>query len=236
MKKLFIVLAVFLSVSSLYAQQAGQFSLGGRIGGAVGFGESRNFGNAIRDRPFANWEVDSDWEVSSPEPSLNFTFALYGNLAITSRVSVQGEFNFMINHGYDLRFTPPASAGSQSTRSVDVEYHSLDIPILLKVALVNNPVIFGIKAGPHVSIPLGRGEVYDNISERYLEEFDVATPAVFGVTGGLFLGIPAGPGRIIGDMRLVFDLNSLEANWPGGNREFISRRAFVFSAGYEISF
>jgi len=68
------------------------------------------------------------------------------------------------------------------------------------------------------------------------EEFDIDTFATFGLTAGVFGGIPFGPGRFIGDMRFIFDFNTLEAGDNGFTLEFMRRRALALTLGYEISF
>ena len=231
LKKPLIAGFVFLmAVSGLAAQQTGQFSFGGRLGGAVGFNNPGTFDNAVRDH-FGSLLSRSHSVVDEPE--LNFNFAIYFNYAITSRLSAQAELNFMINQGYELILSAP----SQRSILIDVNYHSLDIPLLLRYSLIDAPVIFGIQAGPHISIPLGRLEVYeDRDGAAFNERFGIDTSAAFGITAGLFAGFNAGPGRVVGDLRFIFDFNSLDATAFGTRVEFINRRALAATIGYEISF
>jgi len=229
-KTLIAFLALVMSVSGLYAQQAGQFTLGGRVGGALGFSESANFGNTLHTRYFQYHSRPSR------DPELNFAFAIYGNYAITSRISLQAELNFMISQGYELFFPRPAGSTTVTSREVDVNYSSLDIPLLLRINFLDSPAMFGIQAGPHVSIPLGRLEVYADYM-GYIARYDIATFATFGATAGLFGGLQAGPGRVIGDLRFIFDFTDLEVRSPAGGRETaMQRRALAFMIGYEISF
>jgi len=226
-----VFLMVFFTIGSVQvygqpdgsAPQAGQFSVGGRLGGALGFTESFSDAERMLRPVFSNPDART-----SVEPELNFTFALYGNYALTNRLSVQAELNFMISQGYELR-APRQARGSYS---FDINYSSLDIPLLLRFDFLESQPMFGIMAGPHISIPIGRLEIYDNREESYFDELDIDSTFIFGFTAGLFGGFRAGPGRVIGDLRFVFDFNSVQAD----GMDFIRRRAVALSVGYEISF
>ena len=203
--------------------QAGQFTVGGRIGGVLGFSESfTDIENLLRPY-FSNQDARI-----SVEPELNFTFALYGNYAITSRLSVQAELNFMFSQGYELA-APRQQRGSYS---FDIGYNSVDIPLLLRFNFLRSRSMFGIMAGPHISIPIGRLEIYDNREESYFDELSIDSSFTFGLTAGLFGGFRAGPGRVVGDLRFIFDFDSLQAD----GMDFVRRRAVALSVGYEISF
>ena len=205
------------------APQAGQFTVGGRIGGAIGFTES--FADAERMlRPF----FSNPYARPSVEPELNINFALYGNYAITTRLSVQAELNFMISQGYELAAPRPG----RGYDSFDVNYNSLDIPLLLRFNFLQSRPMFGAMAGPHISIPIGRFEIYDDREEEYIEKLDIDSSFVFGVTAGLFGGFPAGPGRVVGDLRFILDFDSIQAE----GMDLVRRRAVALSLGYEISF
>jgi len=222
---------VFFAVGSAYvhgqasnsANHAGQFSAGGRLGGALGFSESfpdmENLLRPLFSDPNANISID---------PELNFNVALYVNYAITNRISIQTELNVMISQGYEL-IAPRQGLGSDS---FDVNYSSLDIPLLLRFNFLRYQGIFGAMAGPHISIPIGRLEIYDNRAESYIDELNIDSSLALGVTAGLFAGLQAGPGRVVGDLRFIFDFNSLQAEGV----EFSRRRALALSVGYEISF
>ena len=226
-----ILIMAFLAIGSVQvygqagdsAPQAGQFTVGGRLGGAIGFTESHAGTERILRPLFSN----PDARVSV-EPELNFNFALYGNYAITNRISIQAELNFMISQGYEL--TAPRLG--RGLYSFDINYSSLDIPLLLRFAFLSSRPVFGIMAGPHISIPLGRLEIYSDHEERYIGKLDIDSNFTLGFTAGLFGGFQAGPGRIVGDLRFIFDFDSLQAEGV----EFIRRRAAALSIGYEISF
>ena len=207
MKKMVVVAMILLvTVAGIHAQQAGQWTIGGRIGAAMGL----------------NNAGDLDVSGVSIEPLFNFNFALYANYAFTDRISFQPEFNFMINQGYQMRIP--------QLGSVDITYSSLDIPLLLRINLLEAPATMGLLLGPHLSVPLGNGEVSGGGASA---EFDIDTSITFGVTAGIFGGWQAGPGRFMADMRFIFDFNGVE---DVDAFEFIRRRALLFSIGYEISF
>jgi len=229
MKKNAVMLLVFLIASTpIFAQQAGQFTLGGRVGMGFGISSPVGFGALVSE----NFYPGQNLTASTDQPEINFALALYGNFAFTDRLSVQAEFNFMYDQGYELLFS--TAAGS---RVVDVNYSSIDIPLLVRFSIANSPALFGIQAGPHISIPIGRLEIYEDLEMNYqIERFPINSSVVFGFTGGLFAGFPAGPGRIMGDLRFVFDFDSLEATAWGNRTRFIERRAVVLTIGYEFSF
>ncbi|MCL2380131.1 MAG: PorT family protein [Treponema sp.] len=248
-KMLVVVVALVMGAAGLSAQEAGQFSVGFRAGGALGFNrpEAERFGRVVGN--FANIPIPQGWGWAWDESSRaprhelepNLTFALYGNFAVTSSLSVQAELSFMINQGYELIFSSPTlqRPGSQL---VDVNLTTLDLPVLLRYNFLDSPAAFGIQAGPHVSIPLRSLEVYEDREDDsgFREWFDIATSATFGLTAGFFCGFALGPGRVVGDLRFVFDFDTLEAHVPqaqgGTSREqFMRRRALVFTLGYEIS-
>jgi len=204
------------------APQSGQFTVGGRFGGTLGFtGSFTDVENMLRTF-FSNPDA-----IASADPELNFTFALYGNYAITNRISIQTELNFLINQGYELQ----APRQERGLDSFDINYSSLDIPLLLRVNFLRYR-LFGIMAGPQISIPIGRLEIYDNRTEMYIEKMNIDSSFSLSLTAGLFGGFRAGLGRVVGDMRFIFDFDPIQAE----GIEFIRRRALTFSLGYEISF
>ena len=120
-------------------------------------------------------------------------------------------------------------------------YTSLDIPILVRYNILNAAAIFGVKAGPHISIPLGRVQVNESwrtlfSEERLIDEFAIDSIASFGLTTGIFAAFPVRRGRIVIDLRFIFDFNSLEAYEWGVNSEFMQRRALAISVGRQRTF
>jgi hypothetical protein len=226
LKKLFIVSLVFLLVvNGLFAQQVGQFSAGGRLGLGAGFNDSLDFYDLGQT-------FYPDLVSASAKPCLQFNVVLYGNYYFTNRLSLQAELNFLIYQGYDLIMRFPDGI----SRNAEISYSSLDIPLLLKFNFLNSTSDFGILAGPHISIPLGRVEFYREYDFEKEDKIQVENFATYGFTAGLFTGYSVGPGRLVGDLRLIFDFNSLEVIENNIAYEIMKRRALTFSVGYEFSF
>jgi len=234
MKKIILTTLAIALMSGAFAQENGQFSIGARFGGALGFNQTLSFG------PWAGQNLmNTNVMYFSRESAGNFNFALFGNYTFNNRLALQAEFNFMIKQGYEIRI---ASPGMQ-TMWLDVDYSSMDIPILLQLNVLNSESRsrFGIQAGPLVSIPLGRLEVYDNRAEAYIDKFDITTSATFGATAGIFGRFPVGPGHIVTDLRFIFDFSSVEAemgifapySFP---LPVMDRLSLIFTVGYQISF
>jgi hypothetical protein len=226
MKKLFIVALVLISVvNGLFAQQAGQFSAGGRLGLGAGFNDSLDFYDLGQT-------FYPDLVSTSTKPCLQFNVALYGNYSFTNRLSLQAELNFLIYQGYDLIMRFPDGI----SRNAEISYSSLDIPLLLKFDILNTSSSFGILFGPHISIPLGRVEFYREYDFEKEDKIHIESFATYGLTAGLFTGYPLGPGRLVGDIRFIFDFNSLEVMNNNIVYEIMKRQALTFSVGYEFSF
>ena len=217
-KHVFISLILVLFViGNVFAQETGQFSIGARAGVLIGFHSIPSdfllFAITLG--------VDSSWQSKN-----NFNFAIYGSYAITDRILIQPEFNFMIKQGYKGEISGLSS-------EVDAYYSSLDIPILVKYTFLKQPLFFGILAGPHLSFPLGdlKMEV-----PGYLTSVGDSDGVAFGFSAGLFGGYPVGPGRIVGDLRFIMDFNSIGMKESGVSFEMIKRRGISFTIGYEYSF
>ena len=220
-RKIAFMLLVFVPLAAgLYAQEAGQWTAGGRLGAAFGLHSSRDMGG----------HFDDPGHSTVDEMRINFIFAGHGAYTFTDRISIQAELNFMVNQGYNLR----VSVDGDLLHSEKVRYSSLDIPVLLRYNFLNSSSVFGILAGPHISIPIGMVEFSEGGNS---DEFQIYTAATFGLSAGIFGGFRAGPGRVIGDLRFIFDFNSVEERREGaGGFEFMRRRALLFSLGYEMSF
>jgi len=232
----------------------GTFSAGARIGMGIGLSEPKQF------MDFANQEFYGGRITNMTHNSeLNFNVALYGNFAFNNFLSLQAELNFMIYQGYDMRLTMsteglssplgsqpplPGPIPNQLTFNADLSYFSLDIPLLAKVNFLGgspNGASFGLLAGPHVSLFLGRAEFWEErafgIGGERDTPINIDNSAVFGITAGLFCSIPVGPGRIVADFRFVRDFSSLQATTELGNQfDILQRSAVVLSLGYQISF
>ena len=223
MKKMLIVaLVLLMAATGLHAQEAGTWTVGGRLGGAFGFSSSQS---ELREGLAAYFGAPN--ASFSDEMKFNFNFAVFGAYTIIDNLSLQMELNFMINQGLGLEATVPF-AGSAT---FDLTYNSLDIPILLRYSFFNEA--FGVLAGPHISIPLGRARVsVPSILGGGSYRFDIDTSAIFGLTTGIFGAFPVGPGSIVGDLRFLFDFNTLEVE----GADAIRRRALAITVGYQMSF
>ncbi|MCL2381666.1 MAG: PorT family protein [Treponema sp.] len=246
-KVLIVVMVVMMTATGLYAQQEGQFTLGARVGGGINFNSSEDLGRApgeILDNVVPGipgtiiggilGAVVSTDDVVAP----NFNFGLYGNYAITDRLSIQAELNFMFFNSYIME----VSVLGTTLLDIAAYYHSLDIPLLFRFNAFRpqNPWTLGIMAGPHISIPLVRAgvfRVFDTDDNELAEvDFDIDNFATIGVTAGLFFGRQLGPGRLMAEMRFVLDANAVQTSILGYTFDIMRRRALNFSIGYELSF
>jgi len=217
MKKLLaIVLTLLVGISAVSAQE---FTLGVRLGAVFGFYSSSN-----------EWFGDYD-----EKPKFNFNFAFYGAYALTDRLSLQAELNFMINQGIKYSFSDEWF--DDEFNELSFTYSSFDIPILLKFAVAKEPVLIGFLAGPHLSFPLGKLMLSGDLegSNVIYSQFNIEE-ITFGLTTGIFAGFPVGPGRITGDLRFLFDFKPVKGNIYGDIENMFTRRGLAFTAGYEISF
>ena len=221
MKKALILILVFLIPAIGHAQQAGQVTIGVRVGPVFGVHNAVDL-EGIDIYGTGTFERQSN-------VLFNFNFTLYVNYAIANNFLIQAEANVMLNQGYELRM-PFAGFDSRRGR---LTYTSLDIPILLRYNFLDFPLAFGVQAGPHISVPLGQGMLS---GAGFSQRFDIDTFATFGLTTGFFSGTPVGPGRIVGDLRFIVDFNALEAQMWGTAMHIMRRRAFVISLGYEVTF
>ena len=209
-----MVLVLWTIVTSLFAQDTGEFTFGFRGGILFGFHKA---GSDLKN--FISGEFD---RYLTEESLFNPNIVAYGNYAVTDNIAIQGELNFMINQG--MKF----NAYGYTVEGTGI---SLDIPVLLKYALVTDQARIGILAGPYLSFPLGKFKTSGYYT--YEEESDGFS---YGVTAGLFAGYPIGPGRFVGDLRFIFDLSPMKIKDYGYIMEVMERRGLAITAGYEISF
>jgi len=210
-KLLVVVLVLWTTAAALFAQDAGEFTIGARGGMLFGF---HKVGSDLRD--YINYNFR---ENPTEESLFNPNVAAYGNYAVTDRIAIQGELNFMINQG--MKF-------SAYGNSVEGTGTSLDIPVLVKYTFLTDPARIGILAGPYISIPLGKFK-----TSGYLSTEDEPDGFAFGITAGLFAGYPIGPGRLVGDLRFIYDFSAMKIEH---DYEVMERRGLALTAGYEISF
>ncbi|MDR2313854.1 MAG: hypothetical protein LBE02_04905 [Spirochaetaceae bacterium] len=152
------------------------------------------------------------------ESQLGLTLGAYGGYGINGRLAILTGLDFY-TQGIDLDFLDYHGS---------IFYISADIPVLLRVTLLQRRVFFGFQTGAHVSFPLYAELEIKNITE----DFD-AEGVTVGVLGGLFLGVSLGRGRIVGDLRFLFDTIPLKDT---DEEKILYRRGLVFTVGYEYSF
>ena len=240
-KLLFVLLIAAVTAGGVFAQQAGTFSIGARLGPSFGF---HNPTDAVKKA-----QEEFGGMVSLNDTGLvNFNFALYGAYTLIDNLSLAAEFNFHINQGYKITGSMAIPfLGSMSLEGKGY-YSSLDIPILVKYNFLKDPAVFGVLAGPHLSFPLGKAEIeYEasmmGLSEAGSEKYDMEGITV-GLTIGVFGGYKVGPGRFIGDLRFIFDFNSSQIKDTyiingvsiKQKEDAMKRRALALTLGYEISF
>jgi len=225
MKKLFaIVLTLLIGFSAVSAQD---FTLGGRLGAVFGF------------HSFSDEFFYPDSGLEEEHTKSNFNFAFYGAYALTDRLSLQAELNFMINQGIKFSFSEEYY-GLEGAYKISITNSSLDIPILLKFAVAKKPVLIGLLAGPHLSFPLGKLILSGDIEDLDMVEYSqYSTNGItFGLSTGLFAGFPVGRGRITGDIRFLFDFTPVNIHdfSYGKNFDTFTRQGVALTAGYEFSF
>ena len=246
MKKVFLVILVlFMVMATVQAQKAGSWHTGARGGLSIGFHSfSKDEFNALM--LFRHWDPTARVEKTS---SLNnFNGAYYIGYTIIDNLSLQGEFNFNVYQGEEIRargyFEHLGFPFSPWSEKGDFEFSTLDIPILVKYSF-SSPMSFGVLGGLYLSFPLGRADFSSNFGHEAWKIKGLG----FGATVGGFAGIPLGSaGRFVGDVRLLFDFTPTEVeyyyNWHFSVfyfpvrfiSEVITRRGLALTLGYEFSF
>ena len=214
-KKIASVFLMVIVVTALQAQDAGEISIGGRIGLMFGLhGQS---------------SVITDNFGSSDRRLVNLNLVFFGSYTIIEHLTLQGELNIMINQGMEWKYPDNKDR---------MTYTSLDIPVLIKYAFIVNPMLIGAEAGIHFSIPTGMLNHIKTVgSKRQTTGHDIKG-INFGVNFGAFGEYPIGPGNIVGDLRFIFDFSQLQAKFNnlGGNIDILTRRGLNLSVGYSFAF
>jgi len=232
---------LILANIGLYAQQSnvqqnGTFSIGGRVGLAVGY--SNRYSQCALYGDLTHDMVQCGGDKAIRNPGVNFNITLYGNYALNNRFSLQTELNFMRYHAHG------------KIALAKLNYYSLDIPLLAKVNLLGSRRFsLGLLAGPHIFVPLGKADFHVTFPGReFQEKLSINNFAVFGFTAGLFCKIKVGRGRIVGDFRFARDFERLKfegvimPNQPHNRPDIrftptvIQRLTQIISLGYELSF
>ena len=212
-KNLAFVFLIGIVVTALHAHEVGEIDFGSRIGLMFGLhGESSTFSKnyGLADRRL-----------------VNFNLVFFGSYTVIPHLTLQGEFNIMINQGMEWKYP-----GGKDK----IVFTSIDIPVLAKYAFLEDPFIIGAEAGIHFSIPMGTlNYIQSTGSITKISEHD--TKGInFGISLGAFGEYRLGPGRIVADMRFIFDFTRLQAKFNnlGGNIDILTRRGFNISVGYSF--
>ncbi len=120
---------------------------------------------------------------------------------ITETVKVQLEVNVLLNNEMKI--------SGMSDTDINIKYSTIEIPLVLSFAVVQNPIKVEVYAGPYVSLPL---------TDLNLElvKYNGASGSVklssftFGALGGLLIGKKLGPGEFFIDGRFMNDFDSLK--------------------------
>jgi hypothetical protein len=221
MKKSLVILVVLVMAGvSLYAE--GPF-FGAKVGVGIGF---HGNGNYIDDL-FEGMPVDE-------KSGAAFALSPHGGYYFTDKIAVQTELSFMFGQKKTWKAT-----GRGVSVEVKGKYSSLDIPFLIRFDFVSTPALFGILAGPYISIPLGDIDFSGLASTGYESEsaHDTIDPegVTAGIAAGLYGGYPIGPGRIIGDVRVIMDFSAIKGKDSAGvTAELIKRQGLNITVGYEL--
>jgi hypothetical protein len=219
MKKFFMLLVI--AAAAALSVEAQGLVLGGRLG--AGFGMHKN-GEAM-DTMVDSFESQG---VSVDEKSgIAFAISGYGAYYFTANLGVQAELNLMINQSKEW-----SASSSGASGELKGTYSSLDIPLLLKFDLMNNPVILGLLAGPYLSFALGDVKLEEMSGDASYKADGILAGLTFGLYGGLALG----PGRLIGDARFLMDFSPLTVEESGYTAEVIQRFGINVTVGYEFTF
>ena len=173
-------------------------------------------------------DVDMVGVGFTPNEKSNRTFnsALFGAFKINPHWFIQPEFNFILNNGIEI---------SGQGNTINIEYPTLDIPILVRWNFIQAPVLAGIVLGPYISMPIGKLNLTVDNTGSALE----MNGYTFGITGGLTLGYRLGPGFLTADIRYLNDFSSLNVRNDFGdgmqNAKIMIRRSVNLTFGYEIS-
>ena len=130
-KKLLVILVLVMMSTGLYAQQAGQSTLGFRLGIARGMASGLD---------------NNESNISTLNPVVYYAYTFMNN------VSLQMELNVGVRAGIDIEWVQHWWWGTTS-RTEEWRYTSIDIPVLLRYNFFHG--LLGFMAGPHISIPVG---------------------------------------------------------------------------------
>jgi hypothetical protein len=187
----------------------------------------------IGGRAGAGFEIntaDEDMVGSgySPNEKSNTAFngTLYGAFRFNDLWSVQAELDIMLNNGMEISGQGPV---------VSIDYHTIDIPLLVRWNFIQAPVVVGLVIGPYISLPAGRLNLSAGDKGAALD----MRGFTLGISGGFVLGYKLGPGSLIADLRYINDFRSLYVREDFGDgmqdANICIRRSINITVGYEFS-
>ncbi len=170
------------------------------------------------------------------------SFSGFVGYRITEAFKVQAEVGVSLNNEMKI-------SGMDLDTDINLKYSTLEIPLILSFAVVQNPVRVEVYGGAYISLPI-------TDLDLELVDYDGAKGSVklssytLGVVGGMMVGKKLGPGELFIDGRFMNDFDSLKI---GGQFEYTEsdgktkrqvdltdervciRRGVVVSIGYAFS-
>jgi len=158
--------------------------------------------------------------------NIAFAAALCGAFKINHAWSIQPELIVMLNNGIEI---------SGQGYIVNIQYPTLDIPLLVRWNFIQAPVLASILLGPYLSLPIGKLNLTVDNKGSALD----MNGHSFGITGGFSFGYRLGTGHILMDLRYLNDFSSLFVRNDFGegiqNAKILIRRSINMTFGYEFS-
>ncbi len=170
------------------------------------------------------------------------SFSGFVGYRITEAFKVQTEVGVSLNNEMKI-------SGMDLDTDINLKYSTIEIPLILSFAVVQNPVRVEVYGGAYISLPI-------TDLDLELVDYDGAKGSVklssytLGVAGGMMVGKTLGPGELFIDGRFMNDFDSLKI---GGQFEYTEsdgktkrqvdltdvrvciRRGVVVSIGYAFS-
>jgi hypothetical protein len=132
----------------------------------------------------------------------------------------------MLNNGMEI---------SGQGRVIRIDYHTIDIPLLVRWNFIQAPVAVGLAIGPYISLPAGRLNLSLGDKGAALD----MKGYTLGIAAGFTLGYRFGPGSLVADVRYLNDFGSLHIREDFGegmqDANICVRRSINITAGYEFS-
>lgn len=190
-----------------------KISLGVRFGAGLGFNK-------------AHVDMIGEGITAKEESKIALVPAVSIGYRLTEAITAQLEAVFSLNGGLTV-----SGLGS----SITVSFSSMEIPAIIKLSVITNPIELAIFAGAYASFPISQVTVENPFGAASVNP----TGYVFGALAGFEVGVPAGPGRIFVDARYMKDLDSLYIEDDFGNgvvtQGVMDRATAHVSVGYAFA-